>query len=802
MKSWIILLISCITLPVCAQPFTITGKVTGVRGMPLPFCSIVLEQKAGRVLKGTLTDSSGSFSLDGVAAGSYRVTVSLVGYRSVSTDVFEVKDADYRLPDLELIRLGEQLADVQVTARMPLLEVQPDKMVMDIEHNVLATGSSAWELLRKAPSVTTGKDDNILLKGAGCTIYIDGRPVYLAGDQLVQYLKGLPADAISKIEIITNPSSRYDAAGSTGIINIKLKKNKAYGTNGTLNASLGRGRYFRQNGGFSLNYRNSKINLFGNGYLGHSESFNQLNYNSIVRNDTNIVYQDRSRYWHPFATNASFKAGLNYALSSKTTAGLLINGYVDRSKATNDGHTTLSDKNKQPYQFIDALTSDSSRSENIMYNLNFQTLLDTVGSELNIDLDYGHYNSRETSRNDNLFFDRGGNAIRDPYIFRTGKPSRVTIRSGKLDFTRYFSKQLKLEAGMKSSWVTTDNNLLADSTGDKGAWIPDRNRSNHFIYKENINAAYATATYSLEKTAIQIGLRVEQTISTGNSITTGQVQERHYLDWFPGLFITRTIDTRNQVSFSYTRRINRPGYESLNPFTDYIDPYTLFVGNPFLRSSYSNALELKHAWKEILFTALSYRMDTDVETEVIRQDQQTGITTNTKENAASARALRLDITLSLPVTSWWQSDNNANIAFNKNYSAIPGFAYNQEAMAASFSTNHTFTFGKYKIQTDIYYGMPTRNGLARLRCYYGWNLGIQRLLLKDRLTLKVNATNIIGPNAYRAHITGNGLDIKWTNEWEGRRVYFSLAWKFGNSNVKEGRVRNTASQEEKNRITR
>ena len=799
-KTFLLLALLLTGFSAAAQKNTIKGQVKDKDQAAVIAANILLHKNDSSILKGSITDADGKFEID-AAPGDYFLTVSMLGFEKVQTAMFTLTATETKkLPDLIMIPAAGALKETTITATKKLFEMQPDKMVMNIENSVLATGNSVFEVLRKAPAVTTDKDDNIKLKGLTSQIFIDGKPAYLSGQQLTDYLKNLPADAVSKIEIITNPSSKYDAAGAAGIINIRLKKSRANGLNGTANIGGGFGKYGKINGGTNLNYRKDKVNIFGSAYGGYSESYNQLDYNSRIDNQGEVTLQDRNNYWNPKNTSASYKAGLDYSISPKSTIGLLYRGGSDGTDSHTDNNSIFRDANRNLLNYVTSDKDDRIRLYNNILNLNYTIALDTAGSTWSADADYAGYSISGKDVNENHFHTPSGEEYRSPYIFRNTQPAKTVVKAFKTDYTGFLPHKFKLEAGVKFSKVKSDSELRSDSLSNSN-WINDGSRSNHFIYNENIFAAYMTLSKTFNKTSIQAGLRAEHTDSKGYSITLNKTDKRNYLDLFPTLFISQELNSSQQLNFSYTRRIDRAGYLSLNPFVMYVDPYTFFQGNPYLKPSYSNSFELKHSYKDFLFTTLNYNHSTDVQTQVIRQDKLTGITANTSENADYSDNIRLDITASIPVTKWWSSDNNVSFAYNKDYSTIPEFSYDTRAISADFSSNHTFSLpGGYKVQTGLYYGIPTRSGIARLRSWYQWDLGLQKEIWNSKATVKLNATNIIGPSAYRAHYLSDNLDIVWTNKWEGRKLMLSFVYKFGSNTIKESRKRNTASQQEQNRI--
>lgn len=801
MHKTLLLLILVITyFTASAQQSIIKGQVKDKDRTAVIAANILLHKNDSSILKGSITDADGKFEIE-AAPGDYFLSVSMLGFEKLQTAKFTLDTtATKTLPEIILIQTPGTLQETTITATKKLFEMQADKMVMNIENSVLATGNSVFEVLRKAPAVTTDKDDNIKLKGLTSQIFIDGKPAYLSGQALTDYLKNLPADAVSKIEIMTNPSSKYDAAGAAGIINIRLKKNKANGLNGTANIGGGFGKYGKVNGGLNLNYRKDKINIFGSGYGGYSESYNQLDYNSRMNNQGEITLQDRDNYWNPKNTSASYKAGIDYSISPKSTIGILYRGGSDGTDSHTDNNSVFSSADHKLLNYVKSAKDDRIRLYNNFINLNYNIALDTAGSAWSIDADYADYSISGKDVNENHFYSPSDEEYRSPYIFRNTQPAKTIVKAVKTDYTGFLPYQLKLETGLKFSKVKSDSELISDSLSNNN-WQNDGSRSNHFIYDESIFAAYVTLSKTFNKTTVQAGLRAEHTDSKGYSITLNKTDKRDYLDFFPTLFIGQELNGNNRLNFSYTRRIDRAGYLSLNPFVMYMDPYTYFQGNPYLRPSYSNSFELKHSYKDLLFTALSYNHSTDVQTQVIRQNKTTGVTANTSENADHSDYIRLDITASIPVTKWWSSDNNVNFAYNKDYSTIPEFSYDTRAISAEFGSSHTFSLpGNYKVQTAFYYGIPTRSGIAKMRSWYQWDLGLQKELWNSRATIKINATNIIGPSAYRAHYLSDNLDIVWKNKWEGKKLMLSFVYKFGSNTVKGSRARNTASQQEQNRL--
>jgi Outer membrane protein beta-barrel family/Carboxypeptidase regulatory-like domain len=781
----------------------VKGRITGSDGRPVAYGSVSLKTAAGDTLiKGSITNAEGFFEMTNLRNGRYILLASAAGVTDAKSNPFTIDSVHsiISLPPLVLSPASKLMKEVVVGAKKKFIEMQADKMVLNVENSIVATGNSVFEVIKKGPGVTSDKDDNLKMKGQIAAIYVDGKPFYLSGTQLTEYLKSLPADAVTKIELITNPSSKYDAEGSGGIINIKLKKNRNVGLNGSTNLGLGRGRYSKIWGGLNLNYRKDKLNVFGSANTGHFESFNQLTYNSIIKNNNTTTYQDRDNYWNPISIYNSYKMGLDYSITKKTTIGILINGNINKTDAITNNTTTFSNEAKIAEQFITNIKTDHNRSANQSYNINLKTELDTLGSEFNIDADYGSYHKTAADVNENRFTNAQQQVLRPLFTFRNTTPASVNIKTAKADLTKYFKASLKMEAGLKTSFVETDSNLMADSLSNN-KYVIDYSRTNHFRYKENINAAYINITQNWKKWNVQAGLRAEQTNYTTNSITTGQVNSQSYISLFPSLFVTYKMNDKNNFNASYTRRIGRPSYQSLNPFISFVDPFTIFEGNPYLKPSFTNAVELKHGFRDFLFTSLSYSYTSGQTATVILQDKSTLVTRNITANVGEQHYVSLNTSASIPITKWWDTDNNIGFAWGRTISRYTNYEYNTIGYGMEISNDNTFTLPKnYRIQTSLFYTTPYTDGITRIRSNYAMSIAFQKLFWDKKASLKLNFANLIGPSAYRARIRNEQLDITWINRWEGRRVNLSFNYKFGNKNIKSNRQRKTASQEESNRV--
>src|SRR5574338_595775 len=531
-------------------------------------------------------------------------------------------NGEIKLPDIQLAKMSTEMKEVVVTNKKPVVEVKADKMILNVEGTINATGSNALDLLRKSPGVMVDKDDNITLAGKnGLQIYIDGRPTPLSGTDLSNFLKSIQSSEIESIEIITHPSAKYEAAGNAGIMNIKLKKNKTFGTNGSMNLGYGIGTYPKYNAGLSLNYRNKKVNIFGNYNYSHNLGENKM---FLYRTQLDTLFDQRSTMTN---TNIShgFKAGLDYFVNKKSTVGVMVTGNLSDMNLHNYSRTPIT---YIPTNVTDRiLVADNSskmKRNNADFNFNYH-YADPGGHTVDVDADYGLYRLKSNQLQPNFYYDPTGSTELNQYIYNFISPTNIDIYSVKTDYEKNYKKG-RLGFGGKVSVVNTDNNFGRYDVNNN-AKILDVGRSNQFNYSENINALYVNYNRPVKGAVIQAGVRMENTNSDGKSyplnadgsVNYGIVQnfKRHYTDLFPSAAVTFNKKPTNQWTISYSRRIDRPAYQDLNPFEFKLDEYTYQKGNTNLQPQYTNSIGITNVYKFKLTSSLNYSHVADVFTQLI-----------------------------------------------------------------------------------------------------------------------------------------------------------------------------------------
>jgi hypothetical protein len=817
MKSFLypvlpVTLLVALSWPVAAQQrgeTTIKGRVADDKKEPVPFATVTLLKAADSALvKGAVTDGEGHYSFS-APRGKYVVSASSLGMGRVYSALLEVSDhtSTIAVPVLQLKAGPQALRAVSVTAAKPFIVHETDKTVVNVENSIVSAGSNAWEVLEKSPGVSVDNGDNsIRLEGkTGVVIYIDGRPSHLSKDQLADMLKNMNASGIARIEIMTQPSSKFDAAGNAGIINIVTKKSKQEGFNGSLTTGYTQGRYGRENAGTDLNYRNGRFNLYGNYDFTHAIWWNN---NYITRNfhdgpgkTITTRTEQRSSHRTP-AFSHNFKAGLDYYLDKKSTIGFMMNGNINHTTGKRNNTTWFKNPDGSLQSTNLTLNPDTGRWTNYTYDLNYRGKYDSLGRELDVDVAYSRFDNSSVQHYHTDTYSPNGALLPNPNIRRGSIPSIIDIRTAKIDYTLPLTAKTTLEFGAKYSLVTSDNDVRYDKFNNQtGTWLLD-SATNHFSYRENINAAYLTYKHQFKKGwNLQLGLRGEQTVSKGHQFSNDSTFRRNYLQLFPTAYLNKKLDKNNALNFSYSRRIDRPDYQSLNPFRYYLDPYTYEEGNPFLQPQLTNSIKLSWSYKSLFSIALSGSHTSDVMSQVLKQDDSAKITYQTNENLSSMQNAGIFATLSVPVTSWWMSNDFINVFYNKYKGEFLGGRLNFGSAAWNFNSTNTFTLPEgFTLELSGYYQSRALWDIFTVRPRGSVSLGVAKSLFHKKADLKLNINDIFHTDQGFVSVRYQNLDITSLNHWDSRRLTLTFTYRFHQGNVKAEHHHQSAIEDEQNRI--
>ena len=786
-----------------AQSFSIRGTIHA-DNKPVEAATVSLLRADSTKIRQAVSDKSGQFEITISKEGDYLVSVNSVGNQTYYSTII-LLDENHPQTDLKTIDLQEtaKLSDVIVTSKKQFIEQKIDKTVINVDASPTNTGLSAYDILEKTPGVTVDKDGNISLKGKpGVSVMIDGKPSYLSAQDLANFLKNLPSTSLDQIEIMTNPSAKYDAAGNAGIINFKTKKSKVKGFNTSVTIGGGIAKYPRANESINFNYRTGKVNVFGNYSYNYNKRSQQLDLTRNFRDSSGQVdtrFDQHSDMLSEYQSHY-FKTGMDFYASKNTTLGFAMNGNFNPGNFGVVNTTNIS--NATDKLESQALTNSNSNEKWTNYgaNLNMTTKLDTAGTELSANLDYIHYRSLSNQMFVTTFYDDKGTQTGDDETLRGYLPGTINIYSGKLDYTHPLKHNIKLEAGLKASYVETDNIANYDSLLNE-EWITDTGRTNHFIYKENINAAYVSASKQFNKKwSAQLGLRLENTISNGNQLTTSQTFKRNYTQLFPTAYLNYTANDKNQFSLNYGRRIQRPDYGDLNPFYYFLDKYTYEVGNPYLKPQFSHNIELTHVYNNMLTTTLSYAAINDMISQQLQQIDSIHTTYVTRTNLAKQHSITLSINAAIPVTKWWRTNVYVQGAYNKYEGFINTGVINVEGPAFNANMQNQFTLPKgWSMELSGYFNSKAVYGTIVGLPQGSADFAVAKNMLKNKGTLKVSFRDFLGLQQWGGYSRYQNVDVTIHNHWDSRAVNVSFTYRFSKGQNAEQR-RSGGADEEQSRV--
>jgi len=782
---------------------TLKGLIVDPDNVPQPFATVLLKSSADSSLyKGELSNEKGRFLFENLKEGDYYLQVQITGFEKNIVNSIHISP-DNPVVDLGTISMkaaSQQLNAVTIRADRPFIEQQVDKTVVNIENSIIQSGSSVMEVMEKLPGVIIDQNDKISLRGKqGVIIMIDGRPTGMSGQDLANMLKSMSSSSIQKIEIITNPSAKYDAAGNAGIINIVMKKNRREGFNGSVGAGFGQGRYSKYNGNLSLNYKNKNYNLFLNYSYSHRLGFNNLTIDRKFYGDDTLrtIFRTENYILYP-SENHTPRVGADFYLSPKTTLSFLGSGGVTHFNPEGRDHTDILDGEGQMIRNYDFVSHSKDTWQNYSTNAEISHKFDTLGQEATVDLDYAKYWSSTYQSFLTTYYKPDGSFLSQDDLL-TRQKSDLYLLSLKADYTKPLKKDFSFGAGLKSSYVSSDNDILFYSLLS-GAETFDSSRSSHFLYGENINAGYLNLKKSYKKFSYQLGLRSEQTIAKGKQLLNDRTFNRNYTQVFPTAYFDFKISEKNNLNLSLGRRIDRPAYEQMNPYRSLINATTFSEGNPYLLPQLTYNTELTYSYKNEFFAALAYSLTNDNITDVLIQDSQTQTTSQTVVNLNRLNYYSINLTYSKKLTKWWTTNTNL-LSYYGIYAGTINDNYIDQGTPSVYlnTTNSIFIMDGLSAECSFRYSYKALNGITMDLTTYNLTAGIQKTVLKKKGTIKINMTDIFW-TAYPSGITQfDNVREDWTAKRDTRVVNINFSYKFGNGKPVRFR-KNTGADDEKGRI--
>lgn len=799
MKKILVFLVTCI-LSSATFADNLVGSVFDVSTRePIPFATVSLLSQDSVLVTGTISDENGKFCIISTP-GNFILSISYVGYKTESKNLFIPMESDI---NVFLSQESTQLSELEVKARRPLVERQMDKIILNVSQSAFAVGSNGQDILRKAPGVSIDKDGNITVNGKSVEVYIDGRPSYLSGEQLKGMLQGTDGATIEKIEIITNPSAKYDAAGQGGIINIKTKRNMMQGLNGMISAAYG-GMYYKDFAKYfqtdyasaNLNYRSAKTYTnvsLTQVYADQMETYNTYSAQPIIAaTDTNILAMQSNSELNMNFQYYMAKVSNDWFIDNKNTLGFILQVPIMKMAMGADSAKSWSQTRLNDIVQAESYSASSTSffAPQHTANLNFTHVFsDSLSREITANIDYNRYNTKSVNTIRNFAIV----GIPDCDVDINTK-SLINIYSTKLDFQTAFWKTGMLEAGIKYALSSTDNDMMTDSLSLHTC------ANSVFTYQEHVAAAYLTAGKQFgTHFSAKLGLRGEYTYSYGDWTSADTSSIYSYFNIFPTAFFGYNPNDKWSMNVSYTRRIKRPSYEQLNPFVTHIDAHTYMCGNTELHPEFNHQVDLKFGWSQFISVAFNFAHTQNM------LNQQPMIMPNgdlkySWVNFGTFTTHGGNISLTevpivprkkkeisnnpmaayMPVRPWLALTLNGSY-LNFISRASQGSYVQRSNYGTASATLTTYLPKDIQMSVDAYWSSPMVVGYSRQSSYFMMNFAYKESFLQNRLILSVQVQDLLRSLKWSGENYGMGENIIGTTNGTiyNQRVMLSLTYLFG-----------------------
>jgi hypothetical protein len=783
----------------CAQ-IEHSGKIMSKDSIDFLGVTVSLFSKDSTLISSNMAHQDGTFVVLSKNQDSCFLRFDSEEIQPFTTQVISCLELDFGTFELVRIKLVDE---VVVKAKKPFIERKPGMVIVNAQESVLATGLSSFEFIEKLPGVRVDANENITLNGkSGIIVQINGKNLPQSGQELANYLRGIPMSMIDKIELINTPSAKYDAAG-VAIINIVMKKDARLGTNGTANLGGGHGFYPKFNSGLSLNHRNRKINVYGSYNYARRVGMNDLKLDRYFYHQNQLTGGYLQNNYFVMKVNShNVKTGLDWQMNAKNSLSIGIHGIHSGYGLSGHNHADVLDSTRNLVSTFETYTKNNDAWGSAGTNLSYVHVLDTFKSEWSVDVDYSKYAHRSNQQIDSYYYLLSGQSAQNPYLLSGTMNGKLDVFAAKTDLRKNFKRKNSLEFGMKSSYVIADNDLKFNNVSS-GQPVYDTTKSNHYVYRENINAVYAMYFHSFKKWSIQLGLRGELSNIHGLQKVFNQRKDTMYFQLFPSLGVKFGTDENHQWDLTVSRRIDRPSYDQLNPFKFYLDPTTYKDGNPNLGPQLTYAIDASFMLNQRhLFTVGLAHTEHNI-TEIIGPvKNQPQITAQTMVNLATVDLMYVGVNLSYDVAAWWTTLLN----FNTYYALYSGSAaqttiQNQGNVVVDFSTVNTFLLPKsWIVELSGNFHSSEKYAFDHIRSLGALNLGVQKKICKNKGVLKLSFNDVFFTSPIKASVRFTDYDEDFIVKRDSRVVMLSFTYKFGKNSAQNSRRRGTASDDLKGRI--
>ncbi len=769
-----------------SQTGTISGYISSkANGGKLVNATIsIFSKKNKSFIKMGNSDENGNYSLT-FDEGEVYVFVELLGYKDFKTEAIFISNE----PNFLNITLEEDsrvLDEVVVMQKNNIIKLDRDKMVVNVDKAGFGIGNDGLETLSKLPGVRLDKDENLVFRGnASLQIMIDGKPSLLSGEDLKQFLKTIDGTNIKLVEIVANPSAKYDAAGTAGIFNIIMKKSAANGLSGNISSSVGYAEYIKNYNGVNLYSNTDKWNLKGGLNYSYTEGVNHRRIDQTVAGPLFKTELRQYNEWLPISNNYSGNFGISRKLSSNATMGSSANYNQYQSADLTKGRTNEFE-NDTYLRYTILKTDESILNKSLTATLFYNFVTDSLDKKLDVQVNFAHYKNDGNRLTANSYYNTlDSQTYSDNQIIYDESPTVFNILSAKIDFENKLSKSVVLGTGAKYSYVDNDYKMVLKDGNDVENLMLNTGRSNELLYKESIVAAYGISNFSLSNFEIQAGLRAEFSNYVATSVTNNSKNSDHYVSLFPSFSLNGNFES-NQFKLSYSRRIQRPNYLYLNPYFTYIDTYNIEIGNPDLTPEFTNAFEFTWINKQKTSLSLFTNFSKDEMYQIVAYDDTTKITTLYYNNIGKSTTIGLSLNTSLSLQKWGDLQFNSEISYGQAASELTGYQFDDSGVSYYIGINQSYTIAKdWSATWNSFYSARGNYGNTNFKPSYDTSLGMRKDFFNKKLRINLSAQNILKKSQWIQTTKQGDVTTNWVNRWETRKFTLSATYNFGAGKKKE-----------------
>lgn len=764
-----------------AQQTLIKGSLKDIQGKPIQFADVLLLHMPDSAQVATvLTDDIGNYTIADVEKGSYVLLAHVADLNETQTKTIEI-DGGSPILEHEMV-MDVSMTEVEtvvITSKKSLVKQEAGKMVVSVEGSMSSAGLTGIDVLRRMPGISVDRNGKVSLKGrAGVQVMLDDKPLYMSEEQLSDLLKSLPSDLIKEIEVITSPSAKYDAVGSAGIVNIKLKEGAYEGLNGNVSISLGMGIYHKANAGTTISYKKKKYSLdFGYQYNDAKHLDDAGAYRATLDPAAGFHKIGTMAYYKNLRHNHSMFLKGKYQLYKSGSLGYNVNSVIRNVDVWGNSNSYRQNGEDVTIERYDSDYREISSSANINGGLDFTHVFDTLGTQISTAVAYNGENGKSDRRTEALSFDTI-NTTPSHYLQYANATGQEHQWSAKADFaTTFAQKRVKLEFGLKTNqyYRWQPNSFKVEQQGTT------KDSTSDFRFNENIYAGYFMLSAKLKKWKLEGGLRVENTRTEGHIFANDTTFKRNYTNLFPSFTASYQASEKTSYSLMYSKRIQRPSADQLSAQIFMVDKYTYWAGSPYLLPEYAHNLEFAYSkFGGILITTLNYSYMVNTLNFVILADPQTLNTVMGDRNLKYSTNTGIAVSLNIPINKWWQSNNFVNLYHNELVGDMGYGAVRAKANSWKMNSTQTFKLPKgFSIEVSGTYDAKGAYSLGTYKAFGQLNMAVQKSVLKNKGSIKLAYSDIFWTHKYQNTATYNNVYSVGSYRWDNSVIMATFSYKFG-----------------------